>query len=244
METRHWSILLGIGLAFSAGCAGDSADDTHPTNRSHSSTTRAAVSAPPIEHSPTVDRSRLVADAVLRAWLNSIPAGDIAEYGFASAEEFGRASAGDAFSVSHLSASQIRSFTGETPEALVTEPVQMFAPVLVGGDTRALLELRRTATSVDVVGIGHARLAKQYGMVAADFPKARGYTLHLVRARELDADFIVVSSGAQAQLVALHTARVALGLTASDTQAPVRPTPVAVAETMKHLANTLRVTHR
>jgi len=96
--------------------------------------------------------------ASLPSWLAKIPAGRHRDYGFASAAEARRATAGEAY----------RVFIGQ-PEAILRGDAEgAFSPtehwrvaLRVGGENRALLTVRKTGDGFEVVDFGAALLARQ-----------------------------------------------------------------------------------
>ncbi len=134
----------------------------------------------------------------LQPYVNKIPAGEKALYGFGAGDDLGAASLGTPFLVQTITPAALEKFQAGTAVAAVMSPTTMwYFPVLVAGQYRAILVVDQLDGRWQAVSLGYAGLAKELGAFVRQWPAEKGYhpvlitvfqaRQHLVTVPEKDA---------------------------------------------------------
>jgi len=158
------------------------------------------------------------ARAGLPQFLESIPAGDEAKYGFQSRSELALADLGTPFRIYALRPEAIENFKypAELADSLI-EMDEWFVPVTVGGERRALLKVAQMEGRWQAVGLSGAGLASEMNAFDITLPselKAAGLPaveeMKFVRVYQLYSDFLLLKSKSGEMAYPFRSARIAL----------------------------------
>ena len=122
------------------------------------------------------------AQAGLPTFMELIPAGETANFGFAPEENLEKASLGSPFEVYTIKPEALSAYrTGETVSSLISSTGVWYFPVMMNGEMRVILTVEWMEGRWQAVGIGSAALAGELQRVINRWPRAKGYEPLIVK---------------------------------------------------------------
>lgn len=129
----------------------------------------------------------------LLPFLNVHPPGELQKLGFAPNDMIEKAYVGDPVMLYTITPADLFNATPETPiRSLMTPTGHWFFPVMVGGEARSILTVRRLDGSWKAVEIGAAPMARELQKVRRLWPKSKGYDPLLIAVYQASAHFFTV----------------------------------------------------
>jgi hypothetical protein len=133
------------------------------------------------------------AQAGLRAFLDRIPAGQRAEYGFAETDSLDQAELGDPWQLHALTPTALATCKGTTPVSAVISPTKLwYFPVLIASQPKALLVVDHTEAGWEAVSLGYARIAQDLALVREQWSTAKGHAPLFVASFQARQHFFTV----------------------------------------------------
>lgn len=112
----------------------------------------------------------------LQPFLSKIPAPSVEEYGFVHGDDLATASLGTPFMVHTITPSALEKYqAGMTVASILTPTTAWYFPVLIAGQTRAILAVDNIDNQWQAVSLGDAGLAKELGAVSRQWKASQGY---------------------------------------------------------------------
>lgn len=112
----------------------------------------------------------------LQPFLNKIPTASMGDFGFAPGDSLGAATLGSPFLLYTITPSALDQYrVGMAVSVLVTPTTAWYFPVLIAGQTRAILIVDRLDNKWQAVSLGSAGLARELGAVVRQWKAAEGY---------------------------------------------------------------------
>jgi len=112
----------------------------------------------------------------LQPFLNKIPVISLEEYGFAPGDSLDTASLGDPFLVHMITPDTLEQYrTGLAVTSLLTPTTMWYFPVLIAGQSRAILVVDRLDNKWQAVSLGYAGLAQELGTLNRQWKASQGY---------------------------------------------------------------------
>ena len=112
----------------------------------------------------------------LQPFLNKIPVISLAEYGFAPGDSLDTATLGNPFLVHTITPGALEQYrTGLAVSSIVTPTTMWYFPVLIAGQTRAILVVDRLDNQWQAVSLGYAGLAQELGVLNRQWKASQGY---------------------------------------------------------------------
>ena len=143
----------------------------------------------------------------LPKFLKAIPPEEMGHYGFADPAEVQVAELGTPFRLFTISRQQILDDDPATPlETLVLPLAVARFPVVVKGQSRALLYVEMTNGPWRAVGIGSSGIAKLWAAAQAVRPTTAGHANLFVRVFQARADFVLSTKDGTLEMIRLSSA--------------------------------------
>lgn len=112
----------------------------------------------------------------LQPFLNKIPVISMGDYGFAPGDDLGAATLGDPFQIYTITPGALEQYkAGTAVSSLMTKTTMWYFPVLIAGQTRAVLVVDWLDNKWQAVSLGYAGLAKELGALGRQWKAAEGY---------------------------------------------------------------------
>ncbi len=117
----------------------------------------------------------------LQPFLNKIPTESLEQYGFVHGDVRGMASLGTPFLMYTITPTALQNYrTGMSVTSMVTPTTMWYFPVLMGGQTRAILVVNQVDNQWQAVSLGYAGLARELGALSRQWKAAQGYQPMLI----------------------------------------------------------------
>lgn len=112
----------------------------------------------------------------LQPFLNKIPMDSFEQFGFVPGDDLITASLGTPFLVHTIPPAALEQYQAGMTVASIVKPTSMwYFPVLIAGQTRAILVVDRLDNQWKVISLGYASLARELGAVNQQWKAAQGY---------------------------------------------------------------------
>ena len=112
----------------------------------------------------------------LQPFLNKIPTESLEQYGFVHGDVRGMASLGTPFLMYTITPTALQNYrTGMSVTSMVTPTTMWYFPVLMGGQTRAILVVNQVDNQWQAVSLGYAGLAQELGVLNRQWKASQGY---------------------------------------------------------------------
>lgn len=112
----------------------------------------------------------------LQPFLSKIPAPSVEEYGFVHGDDLATASLGTPFMVHTITPSALEQYqAGMTVASILSPTTAWYFPVLIAGQTRAILAVDNIDNQWKAVSLGYAGLARELGAVSQQWKAVQGY---------------------------------------------------------------------
>ena len=142
----------------------------------------------------------------LQPFLDKIPAGSMEEFGFAAGDNLSAATLGAPFLLYTLTPSALEQYrAGAAVTSLVTPTTAWYFPVLIAGQTRAILVVDKLDNQWQAVSLGSAALAKELGRLGGQWKAAQGYHPMLIVVLQAKQHFFTVPEKDSQNLTRLVT---------------------------------------
>ena len=116
------------------------------------------------------------AEEGLQPYLNKIPVNELEQYGFAQGDTLLAATLGAPFQLHTITPAALEKFSAGTPVGTILTPTSLwYFPVVLAGQTRAVLVVDQLDGKWQAVSLGYAPLAKELGAIRAQWKAAQGY---------------------------------------------------------------------
>jgi hypothetical protein len=170
------------------------------------------------------------AQSGLPVFLQALPAGELANYGFANAGELAQAALGEPYQVHVLTLAALRAYTPDQRLGALTQPAdQWYFPVTVNGAPRTMLIVAKVAERWQAVAIGGTALPKNLALGGQALAGGKaGAQAQYVQVRQANADFLWVPAADADYLMPVMASPKALGVqnfelyAAADMVGPLR----------------------
>lgn len=146
-----------------------------------------AAAGPADETAFTDDSVSAIARSSLGGFLDKIPPGRESRYGFFNRAEFARASLGVPMRVYTADADSADALSGNGPMSPKATN-EWRVPILVDGESRALLTVAAVAGQITATELGAAGLSRELGEFKKRYPARRSA---LLRLHALQCDFVI-----------------------------------------------------
>jgi len=112
----------------------------------------------------------------LQPFLNKIPAISLAEYGFVPGNALDTATLGDPFQLYTITPGALEQYQPSLAVTeILTQTTMWYFPVLIAGQTRAILVVDRLDNQWQAVSLGYAGLAQELGALNRQWKASQGY---------------------------------------------------------------------
>jgi len=148
----------------------------------------------------------------LTVWLEKIPAGSEADFGFADRNEFKYAVLGNPIAVHHLTTKNTAE-KGLADSCTIVPTGEWRIPVMVGEESRALITVVQVDKGRKIVDIGARNLAREIALVRKQFDLNDTVDLHLLRIHSLTCDLLFTGEdpgSANLDFYPLESARISM----------------------------------
>jgi hypothetical protein len=129
----------------------------------------------------------------LPAFLNKIPPGTLAEYGFAENDPLAQAYLSKPFKVYTITPTALLGArAGSRIRDLLEETKLWYFPVMINDQVRALLVVDYLQGQWQAVSLGYANLARGLGTVMQRWPRSRGFNPLLIAVFQANENLVLV----------------------------------------------------
>jgi hypothetical protein len=114
-------------------------------------------------------------------FLGQIPPGSQQLYGFSAVDDLSRAQLGGALRMHTITPVSLESSSSSTPVSSIKSETSMwFFPVLLDGESKAMLVVDREGEAWKAVSLGYAGLGHEWNGLLAQWPESKGFHPQLV----------------------------------------------------------------
>jgi hypothetical protein len=149
-------------------------------------------------------------------FLSQIPAGSKELYGFSQTDNLSRAQLGGALGVHTITPAALHNSSSDTTvSSILSETTMWFFPVLLDGESKAMLVVDQDGGTWKAVSLGYAGLGHELNKLLAQWPPSQGFHPQLVAVFQAKQFYFTVPEVDNLNLTAISLPQAGLSTSAS-----------------------------